>query len=144
MTQPNRLAQGGRIDRSRPLGFSFDGRHYTGYAGDTLASALIANGVSIVGRSFKYSRPRGIVAAGAEEPNAIVQLGATEATQVPNVRATEQALYEGLVAHPTSGWPSVESDAMGFVVRLVSRLLPRAFTTKLLCIRHPSGSCTNR
>ncbi|PPS59321.1 hypothetical protein CRX72_21255 [Pantoea sp. BRM17] len=66
-----------------------------------------------VGRSFKYSRPRGIVAAGAEEPNAVLQLGASEATQVPNVRATQQTLYEGLVCSATNGWPSVESDLMG-------------------------------
>lgn len=75
MSQKNRLASGGRIDRSKPLTFSWNGRQYSGYQGDTLASALLANGVDIVGRSFKYSRPRGIVAAGAEEPNAIVQIG---------------------------------------------------------------------
>lgn len=70
-----RLAEGGAIDRSRRLGFRFDGRAYEGHPGDTLASALLANGVRLVGRSFKYHRPRGIVAAGADEPNALVELG---------------------------------------------------------------------
>ena len=77
MSQVNRLSQGGRIDRSQPLSFSFNGQNYQGYVGDTLAAALLANGVDVVGRSFKYSRPRGIVAAGAEEPNAVLQIGST-------------------------------------------------------------------
>ncbi|WP_010626274.1 2Fe-2S iron-sulfur cluster-binding protein, partial [Halomonas sp. KM-1] len=118
VTQPNRLAEGGRIDRSRKLGFTFNGQHYQGHAGDTLASALLANGVDIVNRSFKYSRPRGIVAAGAEEPNALVQLGSTEAAQVPNVRATQQALFDGLVARSTNGWPNVQRDVMSLVGKL--------------------------
>jgi len=78
MSQVNRLAKGGRIDRSQPLSFTFNGQTYQGYAGDSLAAALLANGVDIVGRSFKYSRPRGIVAAGAEEPNAVLQIGITD------------------------------------------------------------------
>lgn len=130
MSQKNRLASGGRIDRSKPLTFSWNGRQYSGYQGDTLASALLANGVDIVGRSFKYSRPRGIVAAGAEEPNAIVQLGASEATQVPNVRATQQPLYDGLVASATNGWPNVESDLMGLVGRVGGKLMPPGFYYK--------------
>ena len=73
MTQVNRL-DGGLIDRSTPLGFTFDGRRYGGFAGDTLASALVANGVRLVGRSFKYHRPRGIISAGSEEPNGLVEL----------------------------------------------------------------------
>ena len=73
-TQPFRLARGGRIDRTRPLAFTFDGRAYGGFSGDTLASALLANGVHLVGRSFKYHRPRGIYSAGPEEPNALVSL----------------------------------------------------------------------
>ena len=76
MSQPFRLAAVGSIDRSRPLVFTFDGLDYQGYAGDTLASALIANGLHLVGRSFKYHRPRGILTAGAEEPNALVSLDA--------------------------------------------------------------------
>jgi len=74
MTQPFRLAAGGRIDRTRPIAFTFDGRAYQGYAGDTLASALLANDVHLVGRSFKYHRPRGILSAGSEEPNALVTI----------------------------------------------------------------------
>ena len=92
MSHVNRLKSGGRINRDRPISFKWRGKTLTGFEGDTLASALLANGVSTVARSFKYSRPRGIVAAGAEEPNAIMQLGATQATQIPNVRATQQAL----------------------------------------------------
>lgn len=130
MNQANRLQQGGRIDRSRPLTFTFNGQQYTGYAGDTLASALLANNVDIVNRSFKYSRPRGIVAAGAEEPNAVVQLGATEAAQVPNVRATQQALYEGLTARSTNGWPSVQRDLMGMIGKLGGTLMPPGFYYK--------------
>ncbi|SFH92990.1 sarcosine oxidase subunit alpha family protein [Modicisalibacter xianhensis] len=130
MSQVNRLSQGGRIDRSHQLHFTFNGKPYVGYAGDTLASALLANGVDIVNRSFKYSRPRGIVAAGAEEPNAVVQLGASEAAQVPNVRATQQALYEGLTARSTNGWPNVQRDLMGMVGKLGGTFMPPGFYYK--------------
>ena len=130
MTQSNRLNQGGRIDRSRRLSFTFNGQQYTGFAGDTLASALLANGVDIVNRSFKYSRPRGIAAAGPEEPNAIVQLGASEAAQVPNVRATQQALYDGLVARGTNGWPNVQRDVMSWVGKLGGSFMPPGFYYK--------------
>ena len=92
-----RLDAGGLIDRSRPLSFTFDGKAYRGYAGDTLASALLANGVRIAGRSFKYHRPRGIVSAGHEEPNALVELR-DGARREPNVKATTIELYDGLVA----------------------------------------------
>ena len=88
----SRLKTGGRIDRGAPLTFHFNGTRFKGYAGDTLASALIANGVSVVGRSFKLHRPRGIVGSGAEEPNAILQVG-TGATTLPNQRATQVELY---------------------------------------------------
>ncbi|WP_110667987.1 sarcosine oxidase subunit alpha family protein [Salinicola halophilus] len=130
MSQNNRLSQGGRIDRSRVLTFTFNGQQYPGFAGDTLASALLANGVDVVNRSFKYSRPRGIVAAGPEEPNAIVQLGATEAAQVPNVRATQQALYDGLVARSTNGWPNVQRDVMSWVGKLGGSFMPPGFYYK--------------
>ena len=96
--QKNRLAQGGRIDRTKPLRFTFDGKTYYGYQGDTLASALLANGVTLIGRSFKYHRPRGILSAGAEEPNALVTIERDAARKTPNVRATVQELYDGLVA----------------------------------------------
>ena len=99
--QPRRLAAGGRIDRSHPMAFSFDGVTLQGYRGDTLASALIASGVDLVGRSFKYGRPRGIIGHGAEEPNAIVTLG-TGAASIPNLRATQVELYDGLEAHGTA------------------------------------------
>jgi len=93
-----RTAHGGRIDRSRPLAFSFDRARYSGCAGDTLASALLANGVHLMGRSFKYHRPRGVLAAGAEEPNALVGVHRDAARYTPNVRATQLELYEGLEA----------------------------------------------
>ena len=96
MTQSNRL-NGGLINRGKPLNFNFDGRTYQGYEGDTLASALMANGVRFLGRSFKYHRPRGIFTAGSEEPNALVELR-SGARQEPNTRATVAELYEGLVA----------------------------------------------
>ncbi|SBS31668.1 Aminomethyltransferase [Marinomonas spartinae] len=128
--ETRRLSAGGRIDRSKPITFTFNDKQYKGYEGDTLASALLANGVDIIGRSFKYSRPRGIVAAGAEEPNAIMQLGATEATQIPNVRATQQALYDGLVCKVTNGWPNVDNDLMGWVGKLGGKMMPPGFYYK--------------
>ncbi len=128
MNQVNRLPDGGRIDRNVPLSFRFDGRNFTGYAGDTLASALLANGVDIVGRSFKYSRPRGIMAAGMEEPNALMQMGAGAAT-VPNVLATQAELYDGLVASPTNGWPSAKLDVTA-LAGLFAPLLPPGFYNK--------------
>ncbi|MBB3230376.1 sarcosine oxidase subunit alpha [Halomonas stenophila] len=130
MSQLNRLARGGRIDRSRKLSFTFNGKRYQGHAGDTLASALLANGIDIVNRSFKYSRPRGIVAAGAEEPNAVVQLGKTEAGQVPNVRATQQALFDGLEARSTNGWPNVQRDLMSVIGKLGGQFMPPGFYYK--------------
>ena len=130
MSQVNRLSQGGRIDRSQPLSFSFNGQTYQGYAGDTLAAALLANGVDVVGRSFKYSRPRGIVAAGAEEPNAVLQIGSTEAAQIPNVRATQQALYANLSATSTNGWPSVNTDLMGILGKVGGGMMPPGFYYK--------------
>lgn len=130
MSQVNRLPKGGRVERGQPLTFTFNGQNYQGCAGDTLASALLANGVDVVGRSFKYSRPRGIVAAGAEEPNAILQLGSTEQAQVPNIRATQQALYGGLVASSTNGWPSVNTDLMGILGKVGGGMMPPGFYYK--------------
>src|SRR5512147_3338402 len=109
--QQNRLTSGGRIDRSKPLNFVFDGKSYTGYQGDTLASALLANGVVLVGRSFKYHRPRGILSAGAEEPNALVELR-QGARREPNTRATVAELYAGLEAASQNRWPSLAFDVM--------------------------------
>ena len=126
--QPNRLPHGGRIDRSRPLAFSFDGRAFEGFAGDTLASALMAGGVSLVGRSFKLRRPRGIVGSGAEEPNAIMQIGEGAAAQ-PNLPATRVELRGGLNARPTRGWPGVRFD-IGAVNDLFGRVLGAGFYYK--------------
>ena len=109
--QTHRLASGGLIDRGKPLGFSFDGQRMTGFAGDTLASALVANGVKLVGRSFKYHRPRGILTAGSEEPNALVELRGG-ARREPNTRATTIELYDGLVAASQNRWPSLQYDLL--------------------------------
>lgn len=130
MKQVRRLSAGGRIDRTRPISFTYRGKTLQGFQGDTLASALLANDQNLLGRSFKYGRRRGIVAAGADEPNAILQLGATEATQVPNVRATQQELFDGLVADPVAGWPSVEWDLKSLAGTLGSRLMPVGFYYK--------------
>ena len=126
--QQNRLRKGGRIDRSQPLTFSFDGKAYGGFAGDTLASALIANGVSLVGRSFKLRRPRGIVGSGAEEPNAIMQVGEGAAAQ-PNLLATQVELRDGLAARTTKGWPSARFD-IGAVNDVFGRMLGAGFYYK--------------
>src|SRR5688572_12285563 len=109
--QPNRLAAGGMIDRRRPLSFQFDGRSFNGFAGDTLASALLASGVKLVGRSFKYHRPRGILTAGSEEPNALVELR-TGARREPDSRATTVELFDGLQASSQNRWPSLSFDLL--------------------------------
>ena len=121
-----RLPEGGAIDRSRPLAFTFNGVTLTGYEGDTLASALLANGVDVVGRSFKYGRPRGIVGYGAEEPNAIVQVGEGSA-RTPNLRATRVELEDGMVATSAARGPGT---AMGALARAFGRLLPAGFYYK--------------
>jgi sarcosine oxidase subunit alpha len=123
-----RLTRGGRIDRARPVAFTFDGRPCQGYLGDTLAAALIANDVFRVGRSFKYHRPRGIMAAGAEEPNALVQLEAGASTQ-PNLRATQVELYDGLAARSLNAWPSLRWD-FASATGLLSPLLVAGFYYK--------------
>ncbi len=117
----SRLEKGGRIDRGQPVSFRFNGKRLSGYQGDTLASALLANGISVVGRSFKLHRPRGIVGSGAEEPNAIMQIDEGAHT-VPNLRATQVELYEGLSARSTKGWPSVNFD-----IALINNLFSRVF-----------------
>nr|WIE94562.1 sarcosine oxidase subunit alpha [Mesorhizobium sp. WSM4875] len=110
-SQANRLSTGGLIDRSTPLTFRFDGKTLSGFQGDTLASALVANGVKLVGRSFKYHRPRGILTAGSEEPNALVELR-SGARREPNTKATTAELYEGLEAASQNRWPSLDFDVM--------------------------------
>lgn len=109
--QPFRLAAGGLIDRTQRLSFTFDGRRLTGHGGDTLAAALLANGIHLVGRSFKLHRPRGVVSAGPEEPNALVELR-TGARREPNTRATTLELFDGLTAASQNRWPSLRFDAM--------------------------------
>ena len=110
MTQVNRLKDG-KIDRTQTLNFTFDGKSYQGHGGDTLASALLANNVCLMGRSFKYHRPRGPLTAGSEEPNALVELR-SGARQEPNTRATTAELFEGLSANSQNRWPSLKFDAM--------------------------------
>ncbi len=128
MTQTHRLTDGGRIDRDRPIDFFFNGRRYSGYEGDTLASALLANGVMLVGRSFKYHRPRGITSAGTEEQNALVQLERGART-ISNMLATRVPLYEGLDAASVNCWPSHNFDFMA-VNSLFHRILPAGFYYK--------------
>lgn len=127
-TQPFRLAAGGLVDRSQALSFRFDGRSYQGHAGDTLASALLANGVRLVGRSFKYHRPRGILSAGPEEPNALVELRAG-ARREPNTRATVIELHHGLEAASQNRWPSLAFDLLS-VNGLISPALVAGFYYK--------------
>jgi sarcosine oxidase subunit alpha len=124
-----RAATGGRVDRSRTLRFAFDGQSYEGFAGDTLASALLANGVHLVARSFKYHRPRGILTAGAEEPNALVTVSRDAARYTPNLRATQVELYDGLVAQSQNRWPSLRHD-VGRVNDALSAFFPAGFYYK--------------
>ncbi len=117
------------IDETTRVSFKFNSKNYFGYKGDTLASALIANGIHLVGRSFKYHRPRGIMTAGSEEPNAIVQLNNNSALSEPNVRATEVEIYDGLEASSQNCWPSVNFD-IGGINNFLSPLLPAGFYYK--------------
>ncbi|GEO86150.1 MULTISPECIES: sarcosine oxidase subunit alpha [Alphaproteobacteria] len=123
-----RLAKGGLIDRAKPVYFTFDGEAMQGLDGDTLAAALLANGQQLVGRSFKYHRPRGILTAGAAEPNALMTIGRGGRTE-PNTRATMQELYEGLEAKSQNRWPSLEYD-IGAVNGLLSPFLSAGFYYK--------------
>ena len=145
-----RLGKGGQIDRNQRIAFRFDGHRYEGFAGDTLASALLANDQRLLARSFKYHRPRGVLTAGSEEPNALVTIG-KGAAQEPNVRATVQELHEGLEARSQNAWPSLELDllavndlaapflAAGFYYKTF--MWPRAFWEKLYepLIRRAAG-----
>ncbi|WP_193188516.1 sarcosine oxidase subunit alpha [Nisaea sediminum] len=126
--QSFRIRDRGRIDRQKPVRFRFDGKTYGGYEGDTLASALLANGVHLVGRSFKYHRPRGILGAGSEEPNALIQLGAGNRTE-PNLRATQIEIFDGLQAESQNRWPCLKYD-IGAINSVFHRLLPSGFYYK--------------
>ena len=117
------------VDETYRVSFKFNGSRYYGYKGDTLASALLANDIHLVGRSFKYHRPRGIMTSGSEEPNAIVQLHNNSDRTEPNVRATEIEIYEGLEASSQNCWPSVNFD-IGGINNLLSPLLPAGFYYK--------------
>ncbi len=123
-----RLPSGGLVDRARPVAFTFDGVAYSGFAGDTLASALLANSVSVVGRSFKYHRPRGVLSAGVEEPNALVTAGRGGRAEA-NTRATDVFLTPGLVATSQNRWPSLGFD-VGAVTALISPFIPAGFYYK--------------
>jgi sarcosine oxidase, subunit alpha len=124
-----RLATGGRlIDRSATRAFTFNGKRLSGHAGDTLASALLANGQMMMGRSFKYHRPRGVVASGAEEPNALMGIGKAGRFE-PNQRATTTEVFDGLEAVSQNHWPSLDFD-VGAVNAMVPRLLPAGFYYK--------------
>lgn len=129
MTASLRTAAGGRIDRAKPINFTFDGVAYQGVRGDTLASALLANGVHLIGRSFKYHRPRGIMSAGSEEANAMVTVIRDAGRTTPNLRATQVELYEGLVATSQNRWPSLKFDA-GAVNDAMSPFLASGFYYK--------------
>jgi sarcosine oxidase subunit alpha len=124
-----RTPDGGQVDRSRPLRFRFDGRQLAGYAGDTLASALLANGIHLTGRSFKYHRPRGILSAGSDEPNALITVRRDSARQTPNLRATQIELYDGLDAISQNRWPSLRFD-LGAINQLLSPFIPAGFYYK--------------
>jgi sarcosine oxidase subunit alpha len=130
MSEPMRTAAGGRVERARPLSFSFDGRALVGLAGDTLASALLANGIHLMGRSFKYHRPRGVLAAGSEEPNALVAVDRGDGRSTPNLRATEVELYDGLVARSQNRWPSLTRDVGALSDMLPPGLLGAGFYYK--------------
>ncbi|HWG72309.1 MAG TPA: 2Fe-2S iron-sulfur cluster-binding protein, partial [Steroidobacteraceae bacterium] len=138
MTEPTQIfrtpsagtsGSGAGIDRGQPLRFEFDGRSYEGVAGDTLASALLANGVHLTGRSFKYHRPRGILAAGSEEPNALVTVRRDAARVTPNLHATQVELYDGLIAESQNRWPSLSRD-FGRVNDALSAFFPAGFYYK--------------
>ncbi len=123
-----RLKSGGRVDRMKPLAFTFDGKPYIGLAGDTLASALMANGIGLVGRSFKYHRPRGIYSAGVEEPNALFTIG-SGARHEPNMAGPLVQLVQGLEAASQNRWPSLRWDAMA-VNQLAAPILTAGFYYK--------------
>jgi sarcosine oxidase subunit alpha len=124
-----RLGSGGRIDRGKALRFSFDGQQHRGQGGDTLASALLANGTMLFGRSFKYHRPRGVLGAGNEEPNALVSVTRGPGRFTPNLRATTVELHDGLVAESQNRWPSLQSD-LGAINDRLGMFLPAGFYNK--------------
>jgi len=129
MSNKFRLASGGEINRTERVSFKFNGKTFFGYKGDTLASALLANGIHLVGRSFKYHRPRGFLGSGSEEPNAIVQVHKDKAKTEPNIRATQIEIFEGLEAKSQNCWPSVNFD-ISEINNFFSPILPAGFYYK--------------
>lgn len=129
MNAPYRIKRSSLVDPERPLRFTFDGKSYAGLHGDTLASALLANGIHLAGRSFKYHRPRGIMSAGPEEANALVGLQRRNGRFDPNCRATMQALFAGLEARSQNRWPNLQFD-FGEAFNLASQFLPAGFYYK--------------
>ena len=127
MSQPYRLAKGGRINRDKPIVMRFNGAEVPGFEGDTAASALLANGMHFVGRSFKYHRPRGIVAAGAEEPNALLDVDRGGNRREPNNRATVVEAFDGLSVRSQNHWPSLGAD-----VGALNNVLSPFFTARAL------------
>ena len=128
MSQSYRLSNEGLLNRNKEISFKFNGKKYTGYEGDTLASALLANGVHLVGRSFKYHRPRGFFGAGVDEPNAKLQIQLNGHSE-PNVNATEFELVEGIEAKSQNCWPSVEFD-VGAINNFLNKFFPAGFYYK--------------
>ncbi|MEM9356190.1 MAG: sarcosine oxidase subunit alpha family protein [Pseudomonadota bacterium] len=129
MSQPYRLAKGGRIDRNKPIVMRFNGMEVPAFQGDTAASALLANGVNFVGRSFKYHRPRGIVAAGAEEPNALLDVDRGGNRREPNNRATVVEAFDGLAVRSQNHWPSLGAD-IGAINNVMSPFFSAGFYYK--------------
>lgn len=124
-----RIKEGGRVDRRRTVRFTFDGKSFEGFAGDTLASALLAAGQTLFGRSFKYHRPRGLVGAGVEEPNALITVDRGGGRFTPNLRATAIEIYEGLNAKSQNRWPSLQTD-LGAINDRLGRFFPAGFYNK--------------
>ena len=129
MIASNRIVGKGKLSPAKQINFKFDGKTLSALEGDTLASALLANGIHLVGRSFKYHRPRGILASGSEEPNALMDISRDKARTQPNVRATVQEVFEGLEANSQNRWPSLEFD-IGSINNSLSRFFPAGFYYK--------------
>ena len=123
MSNNFRLSSGGQINRTDRISFKFNGKVLFGYKGDTIASALLANGIHLVGRSFKYHRPRGILSSGPEEPNALLQIIKDKGTTDPNIRATQIEIFEGLRVESQNCWPNVNFD-LGSISNLLSPIIP--------------------
>ena len=128
MEQEFRLKKEGLINRNKLIKFKFNGKNYSGYEGDTLASALLANGIHLIGRSFKYHRPRGFFGAGVDEPNAKLQVKINGYSE-PNINATEIELVEGLSASSQNCWPSVNFD-IGAINNFLNKFFPAGFYYK--------------